>query len=202
MKLNERIKQLRLERGLSQKQLAAAVGVKQSTISHWESGRQEPWPEKRKNLCEALGIAESELFGGASVKNALSVQKIPIISWVHANKFEQIDNPFPAGTADEYILSDIKGDHVFALRVQNSCMEPEFLEGDTIIVQPNVSVTSGDYIIVVDREANSATFKQLKEYGNKKILHPLNPKFKDIELDHKKQYVIVGKIVGKTKKYP
>ena len=39
MELNEKIKALRTERGLTQKELAAAVGVSNKTISKWECGR-------------------------------------------------------------------------------------------------------------------------------------------------------------------
>jgi SOS-response transcriptional repressor LexA len=160
-----------------------------------------PDSTQRKKICQAFDISEAELFGASPSSAKIPVQRIPVISWVHANKFEEISDPFPPGISDEYIYSAVKGDHIFALRVHNNCMEPEFLEGDLIIVKPNVAVNSGDYIIVADRDENKATFKQYKEYGNKKILHPLNPKYQDIELDHKKRYVIVGKVVEKIKKY-
>jgi transcriptional regulator with XRE-family HTH domain len=62
MELNEKIKLLRKERGLTQKQLAEGAVVDQSTISYWEKGRQEPTAKQRKNLCNALGITQQELF--------------------------------------------------------------------------------------------------------------------------------------------
>lgn len=201
MNIGKRIKDLREEKNLTQKEFAHKIGVSVQAVSAWESGIRHPNSTQRKKIWEFFSVTEAELFGGSSKKDLPAVQKIPVISWVHANKFEEINDPFPVGISDEYIYSDIKGEHIFALRVQNNCMEPEFLEGDTIIVQPSAAVTSGDYIIVADRESNTATFKQLKQYGNKKILHPLNPKYNDIELDHKKQYVVVGKIVEKIKKY-
>jgi len=62
MELNEKIKLLRKERGLTKKQLAEGAVVDQSTISYWEKGRQEPTAKHRKNLCNALGITQQELF--------------------------------------------------------------------------------------------------------------------------------------------
>lgn len=198
MKLNERIKLFRVSHKLQQKQLAVAIGIKQATVSHWESGRQEPNPEQRKKLCEVLGITEAELFGAPSTKNPLYVQKIPVISWIHANKFEEIS---PVNISDEYIYSDIKGEKIFALRVVNDCMAPEFNEGDIIIVNPELQADHDSFVVIADHEANTATFKQLKIYGSKKILHPLNLKYKDIELDSKKRYHIVGKVIAKETKY-
>ena len=42
MKFRERLKELRVAKGLSQMQLAQAVGVSQSAIAKWELGKTEP----------------------------------------------------------------------------------------------------------------------------------------------------------------
>ncbi len=55
--------------------------------------------------------------------------------------------------------------------------------------------------MVVKNEEEEVTLKQFKKYGTKRILHPLNPKYQDIELSDKKQYRIVGRIMEKTKRY-
>lgn len=200
IKISDRIKELREAKGIQQKELAIALEIGQSTISQWESGRQEPNPRQRIKLCRYFGISEAELFGAASPSTA-PVQRVPVISWVHANRFEEIHDPFPVGISDEYIYATSKCKGIFALKVNNDCMDPEFREGDIIIVCPGVDVGQNDYIVVADRDKNEATFKQLKIYGNKRVLHPLNPKYEDIELDHKKRYVIIGKVIAKEKKY-
>lgn len=40
---------------------------------------------------------------------------------------------------------------------------------------------ANDYVVVKNDE-DEATFKQLKIYGETTVLHPLNPKYPDIEL--------------------
>ena len=42
MKFKERLKELRTTNGLSQMQLAQAVGLSQSAIAKWELGKTEP----------------------------------------------------------------------------------------------------------------------------------------------------------------
>ncbi len=42
MKLGERIKELRNERGISQMQLGKAVGVSQKAVDYWERNVNEP----------------------------------------------------------------------------------------------------------------------------------------------------------------
>ncbi len=42
MKFNERLKELRLNRGLSQMELAVQTGISQSAIAKWELCKTEP----------------------------------------------------------------------------------------------------------------------------------------------------------------
>jgi len=42
MSYSERIKELRISKGLSQMQLAQATGISQSAIAKWELGKTEP----------------------------------------------------------------------------------------------------------------------------------------------------------------
>ena len=132
------------------------------------------------------------------------VQEIPILSWVSAAHFSDM------GTADDRdnegrIHTDLKGKRLFALKVKNDCMEPEFMHGDIIIVDPDVSWENGDYVVARLNHDDEATFKQLKIYKNKIVLHPLNyPVFDDIRFgkkDFDKKVTIIGKVVEKKKRY-
>ena len=60
-------------------------------------------------------------------------------------------------------------------------MEPEFHDGDIIVINPFLKQENNDYVVVCNEEGE-ATFKQLKKYGKIRVLHPLNPKYDDIEL--------------------
>lgn len=58
----ERVKQLRLEAGLSRKQLANYVGVSISAVSCWETGSREiPTGNNLVKLAEALGLDPAEV---------------------------------------------------------------------------------------------------------------------------------------------
>lgn len=58
-----RIKELREEKGLSQKQLAEAIGLKHQTISHYENGRLEPNLETIEKLCNYFDVSAGYLLG-------------------------------------------------------------------------------------------------------------------------------------------
>ena len=66
----EAIKRLREERGLTQRQLACALGVTDKAVSKWESGRGLPDITLVEPLACALGVSVAELFAGDVRANA------------------------------------------------------------------------------------------------------------------------------------
>jgi phage repressor protein C with HTH and peptisase S24 domain len=62
--LGERLKYAREARGLTQTQLAEAVGQHQSTLAHWERGKARPSPDKVDMMAPVLGVATEWLLYG------------------------------------------------------------------------------------------------------------------------------------------
>lgn len=60
--LGKRIKELRLEKGLSQEQLANAIGVSQKAIDYWERNVNEPKASYIVALVKYFGITYDEFF--------------------------------------------------------------------------------------------------------------------------------------------
>lgn len=52
------IKKLRLAKGLTQMQVAKAVGVSLTALRVWEGGASNPTPENLEKLKEVLGVDE------------------------------------------------------------------------------------------------------------------------------------------------
>lgn len=71
-----RLKSIRLRRGLSQSMLASRLGVKQNTISGWESGAREPDINMLKRLSHELGCTVDELLepDGAAADEATGTE--------------------------------------------------------------------------------------------------------------------------------
>ena len=61
MKLNEKLKRLREEKGLSQNELAVELNVARQTISKWELGIREPDLVTIKSICRFFNCSLSEL---------------------------------------------------------------------------------------------------------------------------------------------
>ena len=125
-------------------------------------------------------------------------KRLPIISWTQAGNWQQICDTSQYGDRGEYVETDAKG--VFALRVRGDSMETEFHEGDIIVINPHLKPEHND-CVVVSNEEGEATFKQLKKYGRTRVLHPLNPKYDDIELSKDTEYRVVGVVIEKKKRY-
>ena len=60
---NENLSEKRIQRGLSQKAMAEAIGVAQSTYSLYEKGAREPNISKIVKISEVLNISLDDLFG-------------------------------------------------------------------------------------------------------------------------------------------
>ena len=60
--ISKNIKELRLERKLSQNELAKVLNVSLKTISHWESGYTEPSIDMIKKMKEYFNVTYEELL--------------------------------------------------------------------------------------------------------------------------------------------
>lgn len=67
MSLSENIKRLRLEKNLTQEQLAVALGISAQAVSKWENSETYPDGAILVPLANKLGVSLDELFGNRSV---------------------------------------------------------------------------------------------------------------------------------------
>lgn len=57
-----KVYELRKSIGMQQKELAAAIGVTQPTISEWEHGKKDPSGERLDRLAELFGVSRNEIL--------------------------------------------------------------------------------------------------------------------------------------------
>jgi len=68
IKIGKFILYCRKEKGLTQEQLAAKLGVSSKSISRWENGNTLPDYSLLKDLCNELDINVNELLSGEKIK--------------------------------------------------------------------------------------------------------------------------------------
>jgi len=59
----ERLKELRLQEGLSQKEFAKILGTSQASLSKWENDVQEPCIEDIIKICNHFNISADYVIG-------------------------------------------------------------------------------------------------------------------------------------------
>ena len=75
MKIAAVIKQARIDRNMTQMNLADAMGVSYQAVSNWERGNSMPDIAKLEDLCAALGITVEQLLGMEN-PTTVAVQKV------------------------------------------------------------------------------------------------------------------------------
>ena len=58
-----RLKELRKEKKLSQKEIAKEMGISEKTLSRWENGESQIKPEKAQQLADIFGVSVGYLLG-------------------------------------------------------------------------------------------------------------------------------------------
>ena len=64
MEFNEKLQELRKQRGLTQEELAQSLYVSRTAISKWESGRGYPNIDSLKVIAKFFGVTVDELLSG------------------------------------------------------------------------------------------------------------------------------------------
>jgi transcriptional regulator with XRE-family HTH domain len=71
--IKEKLKTLRKQRGLTQKQLEEMTGIAQRNISSYESGKLQPSSKTLRRFAEAFGVAVDQLAGPATREPSLAL---------------------------------------------------------------------------------------------------------------------------------
>ena len=203
--LGKRLRTLRTERKLTQGQLGKAVGVSDVTVGYWERDLNIPGGKSLSKLAAFLGVSESHLLYGTEdepnvAPTSLGGLKVPIISYVQAGVWSaQCDVRNLEGNIDYVLTTGDFSQCTFALKIKGKSMEPEFVEGDLIIVDPELSPQPGDYVVAKNGE-DEATFKKYRARGvgedGKEVfeLVPLNDDFA-VRSSAKEKFNIIGVLV-------
>jgi len=200
--LGENLKKIRKAKKMTQKDLAQKSGVKQSVISDLETGNAKSTGSILE-LANALGVTAEELKKGV-VGDALESPNVvmikpnmaPVLSWVQAGTFTNVES-IDMSQVEEWLPLPDECTNCFYLKVQGISNSPDFLEGDYILVDPDVyysDMQSGDMIVV--RKFEDATFKKLViETDGARYLQALNPEFKPNIIPLDEECNFVGQVV-------
>ena len=174
--------ELRTKNNLTQDQVAEAIGISRVAYTRYENGSRIPKTDIAARLSEYFGISLKELLSGVKEESEKNIEvkekeyvRIPVMGSIPAGiPFEAIQN---IEDYEDLPVSMINpGAQYFGLRVKGDSMEPEYLDGDTIILQRAEECVSGDDCAVMIN-GDDATFKRVRLQENGLTLQPLNHKY-------------------------
>ena len=206
--LSNRIQEI-VAAGYKKAEVARAAGKSPAAVTQWISGEtKEIKADSAAGIQKVTGFSAVWIATGQGPKmtsgNVSQVSergRVPLISWVQAGNWSEVQDNFQPGEADSWepVYETTPGEGSFALVVEGFSMtNPDpaglsFPPGTIITVDPSKATNPGDFVIAKDVTTQSATFKQLTSDGGRWFLKPLNPAYPTIEID-KPAFRVIGKV--------
>lgn len=128
---------------------------------------------------------------------------VPLISWIQAGIWSDIEDPYAVGDAEDWLPCPVKhGPRAYCLRVRGDSMynptgRPSYADGDIIFVDPDREANNGDRVIVRLDDQKEGTFKQLLVEDGRKMLKALNPEWAPRYVEINGNATITGVVIGK-----
>ncbi|UIJ76924.1 LexA family protein [Acinetobacter sp. SH20PTE14] len=201
--IGQRIRALRRSKKLTQAQLAKIAGVSSPAVTEWEKDSYLPKAASLDAIANELGVSTEYILTGkgepcSTFGNVTPVvsKMAPVLSWVQAGVFTSVQ-AVDMSQVEEWLPLPEECTNCFYLKVQGISNNPDFLEGDYILVDPDVyynDMQSGDMIVV--RRLEDATFKKLViETDGSRYLQALNPNFQPNIIPLDEDCHFVGQVV-------
>lgn len=178
------IKNLRIERGITQEQLAALLKISRSTVGMYETGSREPDFETLEAIADIFNVDMDYLVGRSTQE-----RRNPITPTIPAG-FEPLPEmttiPLVGSiacgtpiTAEENIEARIgipaAWNADFALTCKGDSMAPRYQDGDVVCIRCQPEVENGQIAAV--RIGDEATLKRFYQEGDTVTLVPVNPAY-------------------------
>lgn len=171
--MGRKIRELREKCGLTQREVANAVGVTEATVSRWESGHiNNMRRDKIQSLAKILQVSPLVIMGMKEKDREPAPAGRPAASESVRKKGVRIPvlGRVVAGIPQEAIQETIDWEEIpeemartgeyFGLRVKGDSMTPNIQEGDTLIIERQPDVDNRQ-IAIVGVNGGEATVKQI-----------------------------------------
>ena len=206
--VSENIRSYRKKAGLTQKQLADLLGVKNTAVSNWENGQNSIDTELLFRVCKIFNISLNEIYGIEETKkesmdtglfeklgiSRAETKKLPLLGNVACG--EPI---FADGAVEAFVCADNGIEADFCLRAKgDSMINARIFDGDVLFVKKQDIVDDGEIaVVIIDDEATVKHVYYDRE-NSVLLLVPDNPKYKTMRFvgPQLNQVRILGKVVA------
>jgi len=140
--------------GISQVELARKAGIRPSAVTSLIREGNRTRNQTYHKYAQVLGIPYNQFIAGPPSSRftppplpvydmsgqqvgELSRSPIPLLTDIPAGPWMDWLDTYAAGAGEDYIPRDnVRGAHVFAIRVRGDSMEPRLFEGDILVIDP------------------------------------------------------------------
>lgn len=209
-----RIKQVRLEKGLVQKDIADQVGVAISTIQRYENGAYDrPKLPVVQAIARALDVDPAWLVGKIDERRSYyddslpsNVTRIPPLRSIPLIGSIACGTPILAAQnieANIFLPETVNAD--YALRCKGDSMTgADILDGDIVYIRQDADVINGQIyaVMIGEGEVTEATLKHVYQTPDTLTLTADNPAYPPMiyQGEQLAKVRIIGKAVGFTRK--
>lgn len=196
-KLGARIKHLLTVRGWTQAELAAKLKVTPQAITKWV----KTGVISRENLLKMSrifnvtsewlmsGDAEGGMMPNTALVGKVAGRRCPLKSW----KVKE-DNL----VVDHYPCAVECSEETFILKVRGIAMNPRFIEGELIFIDPQAEYKSGDYVLIAQADMDDYIFRRYIDEDGVKCFQAENPNWAEPIIPFSDDLVVVGKVISKS----
>ena len=192
MNMGERIKQLRIENGLTQEELGKYIGVQKSAIRKYEKGEVKNMKRSSIQILSNLfKVSPSYLMcideeDEIKTNNNTITTSIPLLSDFKNDLETSITN-----FLIKYIsVNESFSDNTYALKINDNSMLPLLGIGDIAIIATNFNYESGQTCLVLNNDIYMIRKIISKENGFE--LQAMNPYY---PIENTKELKIIGRII-------
>jgi transcriptional regulator with XRE-family HTH domain len=170
--LNERLKNLRLAKGLTLQQVGDSFGISKVSVSTWESGKTNPGRKRLEQLAELYGTSIQFLITGIDNEKFGTSDdlKVPFFQWEHLKSdLRSTDEkswvkpihcqPSKSAFATRYIATSSLG-----------WQSPGIPAGSILIIDPEIQTGNGDYLLLETVAGEVVIAQQAAAPGSKLFL--------------------------------
>ena len=220
MNIAERIKFLRLKKGMTQEELAIKLGYKsKSSVAHIENGRDIPrsmvvtlaqildttpaylmgWDEESNEVSSEPSLTTKKEYRGFNILDKENIYMIPIFGSVSAG-FGAYADDHVIGYEPIYLSNPSEAEETIAVAVKGDSMYPKIEEDDLVIVHKQDYFENGDIVVAVVCGEDDGFVKRAFQSDKKLTLESINPAyppmiFSGTKLDEIKIMGVVKKII-------
>lgn len=186
------LRKLRIERDLTQDQLASIIGVSKSTIGMYEQGKRVPKVDATlKRLADFFDVSIDYLMGLSDRFPAPNITEeyttFPVIGEIAAGYDHIALESWDGDTVDvpDSYLRGYQKDEFFVLCVKGDSMYPTYQEGDKVLILKQSVMNFSGEIGAVLYDDEIATLKKVEyKQGEDWIrLVPVNPNFPPMTIE-------------------